>query len=62
MNISSRNRVISTNEVLKILLDVGTKLQTTMENILLVNYLLFFIKPYKNLILKRQKLSCQPNI
>ena len=36
MNFLSQNRVISTNEIMKILLNVGKKLKTAMENTLLI--------------------------
>ena len=35
----SQNRVISTNEVLKILLNIGKNLKTTMDNTLMINKL-----------------------
>ena len=41
-------RVISTNEVLKILLNVGNKLPVAMENALLIKYLLFLLNIKKN--------------
>ena len=47
MNCLSQNHVISTNEVLKILLNVGKTLYATMDNTLLINLLLFFIEPLK---------------